>query len=273
MMSERHLIGQDYKERKERVLDLSKLIEGKNLTDTETEVLVYMIEHIDDVMKMGVRGIAKANFTSTSTIMRLTKKLGYTGFIDMHYRLYPLVKGPENSQDTGMEFINGFCDNTLFQYNSYETLRGLAASMFHMSEKYIFIYATGFSAITAEYLYKKLLVLGRKCILASGMDSVGVFENNLDDIGLFITISKSGETKLVRDKLQTAKENGILTASVTGNGENTIGSLSDVWLKIEDDNKLDDRNTMANTFFPNVLLLIELLAYEYHKILLSENTP
>lgn len=253
------------------MLDLSKLIEGKNLTDMETQVLEYIVGHIDDVMKMGVRGIAKANFTSTSTIMRLTKKLGYTGFIDMHYRLYPLVKGPEDLQDTGMEFIHGFCDNTLFQYNSYETIRGLAGSMFHMKEKYIFIYATGFSAIAAEYMYKKLLVLGRKCILASGMDSVGVFENNLDDIGLFITISKSGETKLVRDKMQTTKENTILTAAITGNGENAIGGLADIWLKIEDNNRLDDRNTMANTFFPNVLLLVELLAYEYHRILLSEN--
>lgn len=41
---------------------------------------------------------------------------------------------------------------------------------------------------------------------------------------------------------------------------------------IEDSNKLDDRNMMANTFFPNVLMLIELLIYEYHKVLQENKT-
>ncbi|MDF2473665.1 MAG: transcriptional regulator, RpiR family, partial [Anaerocolumna sp.] len=59
------------------MVDLSKLIEGKNLTDVEEKVLRYIIEHIDEVVRMGVRTIAKNNYTSTSTIMRLTKKLGY----------------------------------------------------------------------------------------------------------------------------------------------------------------------------------------------------
>jgi len=72
-------------------VDLRKITEGKNLTETESDILRYIISHMDCVLKMGVRGVAKENFTSTSTIMRLTRKLGYSGFIDMYYKLLPLV--------------------------------------------------------------------------------------------------------------------------------------------------------------------------------------
>lgn len=252
------------------MLDIRKLIQDKNLTSTEEMVLRYIIENIDTVMAQGVRGIARTNFTSTSTIMRLTKKMGYTGFVDMHYRLLPLVKNTESVHNSDMQFIDSFQFNSLLKYNSYESLRGFAGRLNQMKSKYIFLYATGFSACAAEYMHKKLLVLGKKCILSSGMDSVGVFENNMDDMEMFIVISKSGETRSVLDKLKTAAENQIYTVALTGAGDNSIGRSADLWFRIEDSNPLDDRNMMPNTFFPNVLMLTELIVYEYHKILLAE---
>lgn len=230
------------------MIDLSKLIDGKNLTDAEEKVLRYIIDHIDDVIKMGVRTIAKNNYTSTSTIMRLTKKLGYAGFVDMYYRLLPLVKNAESSRCENVDFINSFLNNSLLQHYNYQQIKKFAKILNQEKDKFIFIYATGFSAIMAEYIYKKLLVLGKKCILASGMDSVGVFENNLDYIGSLLVVSRSGETKQVLDKVKTAKENNIFTISFTNDSDSSINKLTDIKFKIEDSNKLDDRNMMPNTF-------------------------
>lgn len=252
------------------MIDLNKLIAGKHLTETEQQVLYYIVEHIDDVLAMGVRKIAQENYTSTSTIMRLTKKMGYTGFVDMHYRLLPMVKNSETVHQADFQFIDSSSTVTLLKYNTYEQIREFSSRLLLSNSKYIFIYATGFSAIAAEYLYKKLLVLGKKCIIGKGSDSIGIFENNLEDMAAFVVISKSGETKLVLDKVKTAKENNIEVVAFTGDGENTIGALADLWFRIEDSGKLDDRNMMANTFFPNLLMLFELLVYEYHRILINE---
>lgn len=41
------------------MVDLSKITEGKNLSDMERTVLYYIVEHIDEVLKMGVRGVAR----------------------------------------------------------------------------------------------------------------------------------------------------------------------------------------------------------------------
>lgn len=117
----------------------------------------------------------------------------------------------------------------------------------------------------AEYINKKLLVMGKRCILSNGTDSIGVFENNLDFISAIIVISKSGETPMVLNKVKTAKEHNIKVISFTNERENSISKLSDIRFKIKDTNKLDDRNLMPNTFFPKVLVLIELLVYEYYK--------
>ena len=57
-------------------LDLNKLTCTASLTDTERAVLEFLLTHIDEALKLGVRGVAKANFTSTSTVMRLSRKLG-----------------------------------------------------------------------------------------------------------------------------------------------------------------------------------------------------
>ena len=61
--------------------------------------------------------------------------------------------------------------------NSKEDIDQFIRQVLYLKQKYIFIYATGFSAIMAEYLYKKLLVLGKKTVIATGTDSIGVFEN------------------------------------------------------------------------------------------------
>ena len=74
-------------------MNIEKITQGKNLTDTERTVLEYILDHLDTVQTEGVRGVARANYTSTSTIMRLARKMNYSGFVDMCYKLRSLV-GP-----------------------------------------------------------------------------------------------------------------------------------------------------------------------------------
>lgn len=243
--------------------DINKLTQGKKLSELDEKILYYIIEHIDKVLEMGVRGIAKDNYTSPSTVIRLAKKIGYTGFIDLYYQLLPMVKNtgdvyPENDE----EFLR-ISQQDFFEKNSKADIEYFIQKVLHLKQKYIFIYATGFSAIAAEYLYKKLLVLGKKTIIATGTDSIGVYENNLEDIGALIVISKSGETKLIIDKLLVAKQQNIFTVTFTKETKNSAAEISDLNFKILDNNKLDDRNMLPNSFFPRLLMLTEFIFKMY----------
>lgn len=246
-------------------MDISKFIQNKSLTEIEIRVFNYMIDNIHDVKDMGVRGIAKNNFTSTSTIMRLARKLGYSGFLEMQYNLLSLTENELGNTLNSSDFIDSLDIDSLLKGNSRDAINKLIEILFNDDHKFIFIYANGFSGIIAEYINKKFLVMGKKCIFSNGTDSVGVFENNLDFISSIIVVSRSGETPMVLNKVKTAKEHNIKVVSFTNERRNSISKLSDINFKIEDANKLDDRNLMPNTFFPKVLILVELIVYEYYK--------
>lgn len=252
-------------------MKLEKLIQDKGLTGTEAAVLEYIVANLDHVLRHGVRGVARANFTSTSTIMRLAKKMGYGGFVDMCYKLRSLVEMPQKTEQEEVDFLSSFGTVSLLNYNTYTQVKSCAQQIIRQTERTIFIYGTGFSGTAGEYLYHKLLNIGKHCLFASGGDSVGIFENSLDRMGMFIGISKSGETSLVRDKIKTAQENGVFTVAITGDHENSVGQFADIWFRVEDLWKLDDLNVMPNTFFPQTLMLMELIAYEYRRLCKSDN--
>ncbi|GEL67962.1 MurR/RpiR family transcriptional regulator [Marinilactibacillus psychrotolerans] len=245
------------------MIDLSKLTAGKKLTSLEKAILQYFVAHIDTVQDMGVRAVASATYTSPASVIRLSKKLGYTGFTDMYYSLLPMIKKAENNSNTENETILSTDFKSLIKNCSYENTQQFIDNVLLLKQKYIFIYATGFSQIAAEYIYKKLLVLGRKAILASGSDSVGVFENNLDDIGAMIVVSKSGETEQVYRKLKKAVDAEIYTVAFTKETDNRIGLISDLNIQILDIHQLDDRNMLPNLFFPGVLLSFESIVEQY----------
>lgn len=242
------------------MIDLAKIIQGKKLTETEQNILAYIVENIDTVLAKGVRTVAKENYTSPATVMRLTKKLGYNGFIDLYYHLEPLVKGTPSreKQSTSYHYPD------VWQYNSLEEIEKFARLMRKSKEKNIFIYATGFSGIIAEYMYKKFLVNRQRTLFASGMDSIGILENNKEMAGIFLTITKSGETIQVIEKMRYFKEHGIPVVTFTSDTDNKAAQLADIVFRIPDQQKLDDRNIQGNFFFAQVLLLFEMIMKQYH---------
>ncbi len=63
----------------------------------------------------------------------------------------------------------------------------------------------------------------------------------------------------------------MCTVAITGEQKNSIGQFADLWFRIENPWKLDDQNTMPNTFFPQTMMLIELIAYEYRRLCLGKD--
>lgn len=251
-------------------LDLSKITCDVQLTDTEMSVLEFLLTHIDDALKLGVRGVAKANYTSTSTVMRLAKKLGYNGFIEMYYKLLGEAGTTQDGYELNESFVCYFTGNNSLTPELYQNLR-MAARKIYETNQLVFIYGMGFSSLMAEYLAKKLLVLGTKCIYSDAADSIGIFENNLEDIGVLIVFSRSGRSSHVLNRVRTARENSISTIAFTSQQQNPLKEESSFSICIEDDNHLDDRNMKPTTFFARTLTMIELLVYEYYSISLKES--
>ncbi len=72
--------------------ELSKKIK---LTETEKEILEYMVENLDVLPKLSSRKLAEKTYTSPTTIVRFVKKLGYQNYNDFKYNIISKLKNSD----------------------------------------------------------------------------------------------------------------------------------------------------------------------------------
>lgn len=230
--------------------DISKLAEKYKLTETEIQVLDYILNNHQQVLNMAVRDVANENYTSAATVIKLAKKMGYTGYIDMVYRLNFMIQNNRMNKRHRSDltsFINLIPQNKLDQFiELIQTNR----------KNLILVSATGFSTPLAEYMERKFLVTGFRCIKTNAYE---VFDKNKLDASLMIAVSRSGETDTIVKVAKFAYENGVDIISFTGEQTNRIGRMSTVNIPILDDKTLDDRNLLANYFYARVIIVFEYL--------------
>ena len=77
------------------------------LLNQEELALKYIVNNFEKSLEIGVRGVAKNCFASTSVVMNLAKKLGYKGFVDMVYRLEFSIKNSLSNSNS----LNNYCTN------------------------------------------------------------------------------------------------------------------------------------------------------------------
>lgn len=230
--------------------DVYKLADKYKLTDTETQILNYILENNQQVLHMAVREVANLNFVSAATIIKLSKKMGYTGYTDMIYRLNFMMtshrKNKERLSDI-TSFINDIPDEILSDFmNQLKSHRN----------DIILVSATGFSSTLAEYIERKLLVTGFRVIKTN---AYAVYDKNRLGASLVLVVSKSGETDTIAKLVDYANENHVDVISFTGEQSNHIGRKSAVNIPILDDKTLDDRNLQSNYFYARVIVVFEYL--------------
>ncbi|VFS63976.1 bifunctional glucokinase/RpiR family transcriptional regulator [Kluyvera cryocrescens] len=144
------------------------LMRGESLTRAEYRVLAHLTEHPLLVGNITVRQLAQATFVSTATIMRLCQKLGFSGYSEFIWHCKNLlaetphiaVQQPDNAGESSALFNHFLANYQLtFQWATAEK-RQYFTRLLREQERF-FLYGAGFSYLFAEYLTKKLQVLGK----------------------------------------------------------------------------------------------------------------
>ena len=230
--------------------DIYKIADNYKLTETERQVLEYILKNSDLVLNKGVREVAITNYTSAATVIKLSKKLGYTGYTDMVYRLNFIIKNNKKNQEHTSEITSFIADI------DKESIDKFVSTLIKHRNDIIFITATGFSDPIADFFWRKMLVLGFKCIKTN---SYGVYDDNQIGGALVIGISKSGETESVTKVIDYAARNNLDIITFTGKPMNHMEKQSTLHFSILDDKELDDRNITANYFYARVMIVMEYL--------------
>lgn len=239
--------------------DLYKLAEQYRLNANEQQMLQALLENADRGIQSSVREFAAKNYVSPAAVIRLSKKMGYTGYTDMVYRIGFLIQNEIDNKNHASD-ITAFIGDIPEQ-----KLQRFVRLLHQHRQEPILITGTGFCSPLQEFFVRKLLVLG---YCAIGSNNYQVYESNALHAGLVIAISKSGKTSTILKPVQDAFARGQDIAAFVGAENSPIARCADPAFVLLDDKILDDRNLTANYFYARVLI-----TFEYLLDLALENAP
>ena len=215
------------------------------LNNTEKLILQYLCNNIHNLKKLGIRKVAKDNYTSTTTIYKLCKKLNFEGYSDMIYNLSYSTNLTNNS-------IIDIYTNTNKQIDT--NLQLFIEILKKYKNKLIMFVSTGISQTIVNYMNERLSVNGYRSIANAHLQ---ILSPEYKEEVLVITISQSGETKNLVDILNQAKNSEIDIISFVGNSNSQIAELSTLSIIIQGQNKFSSLQTQPNTLFSELILVFE----------------
>ena len=188
--------------------------------------------------------------------MRLCQKLGFSGFSEFIWHCKQLLSDTPHiaAQAPSLPelpvLFNQFIANYqhTFQWVTQEK-RQQFADLLRQKESF-FLYGAGFSYLFAEYLTKKLQVLGKTAFISGPGDSRNIFLSN-------------ASRYQVLDKARIAKNVGMTIVAFTRASANTLAGMADVHFALYDEAVHFAAEAAGVTSFEsNLVLLMDLLLLE-----------
>ena len=222
-------------------MNLEHLSEKFELNDLEKQIVRYIQEHLTDLKSIGIRQMAKDNYTSTSTIYKLCNKFGFDGYSDM---IYHLTSTKDN--------------HTIDFHEQYHSFYEQFQSLLQDHSKRIIVFGLGFSAPIAEYMQQRLTLLGYQamCVVHMEMFSPHFFDNTV-----FIVVSYSGKTPRLNEIIKTAHHNHVPIISFIGTAHSPIIQLSSLPITIGQYDSFSHDLNRPNTFFGEAIIAFETLLF------------
>lgn len=164
------------------MLLIDKLRLQQDLTNTEKRIADYILQNLTAIPAINVAELAKNTYTSHSSVIRLSQKMGYEGFRDFRvavseiahsdmYRSNPVdANFPFLPQDSTKEIAKKIADLTINTVQrTYaqldEQILDEAAALLANAER-IFLFAQGDSQIRARSFQNKLVKINKFLIIA-----------------------------------------------------------------------------------------------------------
>ncbi|MBA1392785.1 MurR/RpiR family transcriptional regulator [Lactobacillus sp. XV13L] len=208
-----------------------------NLTKSELKLGDYIATHSERVIYDTIKSLGKDTNTSDATIIRLCKKLGFSGFSNLKIYLAQESMLPEasiNDSQKNKYYADSaklLIDSITKTKNLIDTVNLQAAIKLLAHANQVYLFGVGHSGESAKDFAKTWLRIG--LIANAEVDPhIQVQISSLlgkDDV--VVGLSLSGHTKDTYDSLELAKKNGAKIITITNELSSPIAELADVQLQ------------------------------------------
>lgn len=192
------------------------------LNDTDDEIIDYIRKNRHRIHTVSIQKIANDLYTVPNSVMRLTKKLDYTGFSQLKVLLQQeeikkaqiaKSKIPSNVIKT-IELID------------YDQLHEAAKKM--KVCKIIHFLGVGDSLSYCEMMVRHVRCLDKRAEYYQSYHDIDFQSRHCDKNDLLFIISASGENQRLIEVAKEAKQRGVTTISVTHFCKNGLSDIVDI---------------------------------------------
>lgn len=206
----------------------------EELTKSETKLANYIASHNEQVIYDTIKSLGESTHTSDATIVRLCKKLGFSGFSDLKISLAQesIELNQTNKSKTYYDASANLLINAINQTRSLIKTDTLNKAIDFLSgANNIYIFGVGHSGESAKD-YEKTWLRSGLIVHAETDPHVQIQISTLmGKSDLVIGLSLSGHTRDTFDSLKVAKDNGAKILTISNDLTSPISKLGNVRLQ------------------------------------------
>lgn len=206
-----------------------------NLTKSENKLANYIATHSEHVIYDSIKSLGQATNTSDATIIRLCKKLGFSGFSNLKISLAQESMIQAESAAKNNQFYTDSANLLINSISKTENLIDsenlLAAVKLLANAEQVYLFGVGHSGESAKDFAKTWLRIGLIAHAEVDPHIQIQISSLLDAKDAVVGLSLSGHTKDTYDSLKLAQKNGAKIITITNDLSSPIAELSDVQLQ------------------------------------------
>ncbi|WP_208559532.1 MurR/RpiR family transcriptional regulator [Marinilactibacillus kalidii] len=196
-----------------------------SLNENDLHIANYMMQHKESIKKITIAELAKETLTSKSSILRLTKKLGFSGFSEFKYALRGTSQDqiPSNLSFLGMQEEDLRGTAKLFAQQQTRPI----IEHFHKA-RMVYCYGTGWGQRDVLKNFNRSLTNSKKfpVILESLNEFRMVVNRTVQPEDLVIIVSLSGDISQAEEVTRLLSAKKIPLLSITNLSNNTLASMA-----------------------------------------------
>lgn len=210
-------------------MELSKLTANYDeLTDLEKKIVEYIMDNPENVLNLTANEIAEDLYISKTTIINLSKKLGFDGYSELRYYIKNYVE-KKKAKNTNLTYedILGTIYEEITKTLSLQSEKNVKAIVERLlSAKAIYIISRGASKPIGDLLSSRLALMKVKSIFINDQNLIDVLGDGLDKEEVLLLMSLSGETEKIKNIAKVARARNVDVVSLTAFSNNTLQRIA-----------------------------------------------
>ena len=234
------------------------------MNETDDDIVQYLLQNQVRIKNLSIHTIAAELFVSPNTIMRLAKKLGYSGFAELKFSLQREADGEQDEESTvGSELLDSLPKNIAKTMDVIDTEK-LDLAVETIRDAHCCILAgVGDSDLFCEMLGRYLRCVDVNTHYYSHIHDMvyAVSHGQAEDV--LVVISARGRNDRLLKLAQSARKKGMKIISITHFEENPLAAMSDIHLYFWGETQyVQDYNVTDRS---GLMVLVRLLCERYWK--------